>query len=115
MNNLNHDKIRNKMLNSEELNEYLEKLGSKWKIDNENAKLFRKFNFLDFKQVLEFTNLVGGLLNDLNRKPELKLSYNKVEIHVNQSDKRLYQKDFEFAEEINNKYYGYMKMIENYM
>ncbi|RYM32909.1 4a-hydroxytetrahydrobiopterin dehydratase [Brumimicrobium glaciale] len=56
-----------------------------WSI--ENNKIERDFIFEDFKQALEFVNMVGGVAEDMDHHPTILMhSYKKVNIKLTTSE-----------------------------
>lgn len=68
-----------KPLEGKILNTMAEELSHEWKIINEHH-LERTFKFKDFKQALNFTNLVGELAEKEGHHPDIHLSWGQVRI-----------------------------------
>lgn len=52
---------------------------SDWNVVNEHH-IHREFRFPDFKQALDFVNLVGALAEEQGHHPDIALAWGKVEI-----------------------------------
>lgn len=55
-----------------------------WDLDGD--KLYRKFEFVDFKEAWDFMNQVAQIAEQLHHHPEWKNEYNKVEIWLSTHD-----------------------------
>lgn len=69
------------------------------------GKLFKKFEFENFKQALDFINQVGHIAEVVNHHPEIYNVYNIVEISLFTHDKsKVTDKDTNLAEKIDKIY-----------
>lgn len=69
-------------LTREEFAKYLDQV-SFWTVIDENTKLTREFTFKDFKEALNFVNIVGEIADDEGHHPNIYLhSWNKVKITI---------------------------------
>lgn len=82
------------------LKSYMEKISEEWKLVEEHH-LERKFKFNDFREALNFTNVVGELAENEGHHPDLHLSWGKVKIllRTHKID-GLSESDFIFAAKI---------------
>ncbi|MCW8897390.1 MAG: 4a-hydroxytetrahydrobiopterin dehydratase [Flavobacteriales bacterium] len=69
-----------------------------------NNKLFRSFEFKDFKEAFAFMTKVALIVEKMNHHPDWSNSYNKVEISLCSHDAGdiVTDKDRELAEKITN-------------
>lgn len=73
--------------------------------ETKEGKLFKKFEFDDFKQALDFINQVAHVAEILNHHPEITNVYNKVELRLFSHDEsKVTQKDYNLAEKIDKIY-----------
>lgn len=68
-------------LTGDALKELQEKLGGGWEVKKEHH-LYKKYDFADFQQALEFTNRVGAVAEEQNHHPDIKLGYGRVELEI---------------------------------
>lgn len=62
----------------------------------------RLFNFDDFKEAMEFVNQVAEKAEEMDHHPDIKISYNKVELTLTtHSEGGITDKDFTLANKIN--------------
>ncbi len=52
----------------------------------ENNKLYKKFEFKDFKEALDFINTVADIANELNHHPTIQNTYNTVDLWLSTHD-----------------------------
>jgi 4a-hydroxytetrahydrobiopterin dehydratase len=63
--------------------------------------IVKDFSFKDFKEALEFVNMVGLESEKQEHHPDITISYNKVRLSLRTHEENgLTSKDFELAEEI---------------
>jgi 4a-hydroxytetrahydrobiopterin dehydratase len=68
-----------------------------------NGKLFRRFEFADFKESLEFVNKVGELAEKAVHHPDISFGWGFVEINLFTHDVgEISEKDWKLAKEISN-------------
>jgi 4a-hydroxytetrahydrobiopterin dehydratase len=69
-----------------------------------NNKLFRSFEFKDFKEAFAFMTKVALVAEKMNHHPDWNNSYNKVDISLSSHDAgdTVTDKDRELAEKIDN-------------
>lgn len=67
-----------------------------------NNKLYQKFVFQDFEEAISFINGVAEIASELNHHPEIKNTYNTVELSLSthESGDVVTEKDREFALEV---------------
>jgi 4a-hydroxytetrahydrobiopterin dehydratase len=87
------------VLNQNEINSRLSKVGS-WKFTDN--KISKEFELKDFKTALNFVNLVGAEAESMDHHPDILMhSWNKVKISVStHSEGGITEKDFKLAEKI---------------
>ncbi|MGE5172266.1 MAG: 4a-hydroxytetrahydrobiopterin dehydratase [Betaproteobacteria bacterium] len=49
-----------------------------WSLNDK--EIVREFNFQDFRQAINFVNLIAGIANDQDHHPDILISYNKVRV-----------------------------------
>lgn len=70
-----------------------------WKTKNE--KLYKKFEFENFKQALAFVNKVGGLAEKENHHPDISFGWGYVEITLfTHSENKITENDHKLAKAI---------------
>jgi 4a-hydroxytetrahydrobiopterin dehydratase len=70
-----------------------------WKLDEDEIE--KKFEFKDFKQSMEFVNMVADAAEVEDHHPDIEISYNKVEMSLStHSEGGLTDKDFMLAARI---------------
>jgi 4a-hydroxytetrahydrobiopterin dehydratase len=70
--------------------------------DLRDGKIFRLFNFNDFKEAMKFVNKVADEAEEMDHHPDIFISYNKVEFSLmTHSQDGLTEKDFTLANKIN--------------
>ena len=75
----------------------------KWKLSK--SKMFREFNFPDFKTALEFVDKAGEISEKENHHPEIFLSWGKVKIELfTHERKKITEKDINLSLKINKIY-----------
>ena len=89
-----------KNLSKDEININLKKL-SNWSINNEYKMIFKKYSFKNFKESLNFANLIGKLADNEGHHPDLSIGYSYclVMIHTH-AIKGLSLNDFILADKI---------------
>ncbi|HKL24362.1 MAG TPA: 4a-hydroxytetrahydrobiopterin dehydratase [Candidatus Nanoarchaeia archaeon] len=88
----------------EKIKEKLESLGN-W--DSVDSKIYKEFNFRDFKEDLDFTNKAGEISEVGQHHPNIALEYGYVRIEPTSSDVNgLTNKDFSLARKIKDFYYS---------
>jgi 4a-hydroxytetrahydrobiopterin dehydratase len=71
-----------------------------WK--NQAGEISRTFDFKDFHQTMEFVNAVAWISHREDHHPDMKVSYNKCEVHYStHSVKGLSENDFICAAKVN--------------
>ena len=68
-------------LAGEELQKLRNQLGNDWQVIN-GHHLEKEYSFKDFAEALEFTNIVGGLAEEIFHHPDIFLSWGKVKITI---------------------------------
>src|SRR5690606_10851491 len=68
-------------LRGEMLREYHDRLGSGWELVGEHH-LQKSFRFRNFRQALDFTNLVGEMSEEEGHHPEIVLSWGRCDLKV---------------------------------
>ena len=61
-------------LNNNEISNHLKKI-NKWQINDDQKMIFKKINFKNFKQALEFTNIIGELADDEGHHPDISIGW----------------------------------------
>ncbi|MCH7883324.1 4a-hydroxytetrahydrobiopterin dehydratase [Patescibacteria group bacterium] len=85
----------------EEVRHHLEEL-NQWAIKDD--KIHKTFKFSDFKEAMQFVNMVADLAEDEGHHPDIYISYNKVEIILwTHAIKGLTSNDFILAAKIDEK------------
>ena len=56
------------------INEHLSKLDN-WFVNDEKKMIYKKFNFKNFKQALDFTNKVGKIADQEGHHPDVSLGF----------------------------------------
>ena len=70
-----------------------------------DGKLFKSFEFENFKQALDFINQIATLAEVMNHHPEIRNVYNKVDIILFTHDKsKITEKDYTLEEKIDKIY-----------
>lgn len=70
-------------LNKDEIEEYLGKVDTDWRVKETPDRIFRTFKFDDFEKALEFVNGVGEIAEAEGHHPNIKIhDYNKVDIEL---------------------------------
>ncbi len=84
----------------DELKSYMEQISDEWEVIDEHH-LERKFKFKDFREALDFTNVVGELAEKEGHHPDLYLGWGKVEIKLlTHKIDGLSESDFVFAAKV---------------
>ncbi len=60
-----------------QISEHLSKLNN-WSVNDEQKMIYKKFNFKNFKQALNFTNKIGELAELEGHHPDISLGYGYV-------------------------------------
>lgn len=68
-----------KPLHGEELFNYVKELGGNWKLINEHH-LEKEYLFKNFKDALDFTNVLGAIAQQEGHHPDIHLSWGKVRV-----------------------------------
>jgi 4a-hydroxytetrahydrobiopterin dehydratase len=69
------------------------------------GKLYKSFEFKNFKEALDFINQVGQVSEIVNHHPEIRNIYNKVELYIITHDSsKITEKDHNLAEKIDKIY-----------
>ena len=89
-----------KKLSKDEIKDHLKQLDN-WNINDEYKMIFKKFTFKNFKESLNFANLIGKLADDKVHHPDLSIGYSYclVMIHTH-AIKDLSINDFILADKI---------------
>ncbi len=70
-----------------------------WELKEE--RLYREYEFSDFKEALEFINKVGDLAEEMDHHPEIYNVYNKVKLTLwTHSAGEITEKDIKLAKKI---------------
>lgn len=86
-------------LNRDQIEQKLADTG-RWKLNNE--KISRLVNFNNFKEAMEFVNMVADEAEKMDHHPDMNISYDKVELTLTtHSEGGLTEKDFTLAKKIN--------------
>ncbi|MCI2415325.1 MAG: 4a-hydroxytetrahydrobiopterin dehydratase [Candidatus Aramenus sp.] len=89
-----------KKLSEEEVNQALKGL-SGWRL--EGNKIRKEFKFNDFKQSIQFLNLVQPVADGLNHHPDVCVYYNRVVVELTTHDVGgLTDLDFELAQKLDD-------------
>lgn len=67
-------------LAQEEIKHYLQQL-SDWKLNEDNKKIFKNFQFKNFYHTMHFVNAIAWMANLENHHPILEISYNYCLVH----------------------------------
>ena len=87
-------------LNKEEIDNFFKELKDGWTVV-EDKHLEKTYKFEDFKEALDFTNLVGELAENEGHHPDIYLSWGKVGIKLwTHKIKGLHENDFILASKI---------------
>lgn len=87
-------------LNKEEIGNLFKELKKGWSVVEEKH-LEKTYKFKDFKQALDFTNLVGNLAENEGHHPDIYLSWGEVKIKLwTHKIKGLHENDFILASKI---------------
>ena len=86
-------------LNRDQIEQKLADTG-RWKLNND--KISRLINFNNFKEAMEFVNMVADEAEKMDHHPDMNISYDKVELTLTtHSEGGLTEKDFTLAKKIN--------------
>lgn len=89
-----------KKLSAEELTEKLSEINS-W--DRRGEKIYKRFNFENFAEALDFVNKVGAIAEAHDHHPDTTFGWGYAEFEITTHDAGgLTQKDFDLAKEIEN-------------
>lgn len=89
-------------LKGPELTKLIEKLASDWKLIDEHH-IVKEYTFKNFKEALEFTNIVGKIAETEHHHPDIFLSWGKVKISIfTHKIDGLTESDFVLASKIEN-------------
>ena len=87
-------------LKGDELKSFVEQISDEWELIDDHH-LERKFTFKNFREALDFTNLVGELAEKEGHHPDLFLGWGKVEITLlTHKIDGLSESDFVFAAKV---------------
>jgi 4a-hydroxytetrahydrobiopterin dehydratase len=87
-------------LKGEDLLVLHEPLGADWQLVEEHH-LVRGYTFPNFVQALAFTNVVGGIAEDVNHHPDILTTWGKVEVTIwTHKIDGLTESDFVFAAKV---------------
>ncbi|MDC0233016.1 4a-hydroxytetrahydrobiopterin dehydratase [Pelagibacteraceae bacterium] len=69
--------------NPNQISEYLSNLDN-WSVNEEQKMIFKKFNFKNFNQALNFVNKVGGLADKEGHHPDISIGwgYTLIMLHT---------------------------------
>lgn len=68
---------------------------------HKNKALSREFTFADFKEALVFVNRVGTLAEQANHHPDIRISWNKVNLSLTSHDVgKVTERDHKLAKQI---------------
>jgi 4a-hydroxytetrahydrobiopterin dehydratase len=85
-------------LSAEEITEKLSEINT-W--EERDGKIFKRFNFENFAESLDFVNRIGALAEERDHHPDITFGWGYAEIYLTTHDAGgLTQKDFELAEAI---------------
>jgi 4a-hydroxytetrahydrobiopterin dehydratase len=80
-----------------EIEPYLADLGNDWRVV-EDHHLEKEFTFKNFREALDFTNLVGELAEGIGHHPDIYLAWGKVKLTIwTHKIDGLHESDFVFA------------------
>lgn len=68
-------------LKGDELTDLRAELADEWQVVDEHH-LERVYVFHDFKEALEFTNIIGGIAEYQGHHPDIELSWGKVKVTI---------------------------------
>jgi 4a-hydroxytetrahydrobiopterin dehydratase len=68
-------------LKGKELRKLLEAVNSKWRLVRKHH-LEKEYKFEDFREALDFTNLVGEMAERQNHHPDIYLAWGKVKVTI---------------------------------
>lgn len=68
-------------LQGKEIEDLLTRLGNDWKVIDEHH-LEKEYRFKDFRQALNFTNLVGELAESVGHHPDIHLAWGRVRVVI---------------------------------
>ncbi|MBA3728723.1 MAG: 4a-hydroxytetrahydrobiopterin dehydratase [Actinobacteria bacterium] len=68
-------------LRGPELESLMTRLGNDWRLVREHH-LEKEFGFENFREALDFTNLVGGVAEDQGHHPDIYLAWGKVRLSI---------------------------------
>ena len=84
----------------EEICSFRDQLSPDWKIID-NHHLQRTFTFKNFRQALDFTNLIGEIADFMGHHPDIFLAWGKVKVEIlTHKIDGLHQNDFILAKKI---------------
>lgn len=87
-----------KKLSAEELTEKLSEVNS-W--ERRGEKIYKRFNFENFAEALDFINKVGAIAEAHDHHPDITFGWGYAEFEITTHDAGgLTQKDFDLAKEI---------------
>lgn len=69
-------------LNEEEVSKYLTLLKTPWNVSSDSSTIEKKYKFNDFKEAMSFVNKVADIADEQGHHPDIKISYNKVDIEL---------------------------------
>ena len=76
------------------------KLPAGWKIKGDSS-LYKKFEFKNFTEAMNFVNIVARLSEKANHHPDIYISYNKVNLTLTtHSEGSITDKDYKLAQSI---------------
>ena len=91
-----------RVLNDEEVANFLQQLAPQWQLDEEEATLSQTFKFKNYYQTIAFVNVVAQIAHQQDHHPDLQVSYNRCTIvYSTHSVGGLSIKDFICAAKIN--------------
>ena len=61
---------------------YLLMLKTSWNVSSDSKTISKQFKFKDFKEAMSFVNKVAEIAENEGHHPDIKISYNKVEIEL---------------------------------
>lgn len=70
-----------KIYNNNELNNLLKENKSNW-VNINHRYIKTSFTFKDFKTSIRFINEIADISEKMNHHPDIKISYNKVELQI---------------------------------
>ena len=83
----------------------IKRIGQELNWQTKEGKLYKKFEFENFKQALDFINQVGHIAEVLNHHPEIHNTYNIVELFLITHDQsKITEKDNNLADKIDKIY-----------